>query len=118
MQYLCLMYLDRGLTPPADAVAQYGALRQAMTDAAVFVASGQLQDDTESAVVRIEDDDRTVVDGALDASATAPGAFYLIDCVERNEALAWAARIPAAKYGSVEVRPLRAAPGPVTSSRS
>ena len=42
MKFLCLAYLDRGLTPPPGVAAQYGALGEAMRAAGVFVDSGQL----------------------------------------------------------------------------
>jgi hypothetical protein len=65
--------------------------------------------------VRINDDATTVVDGPLATEGPTPGAFYLIECADREHALAWAARLPAAKYGSVEVRPLRPVPGPTST---
>ncbi len=105
MKFLCLMYLDRELTPPADAVAQYGALREAMSDAGVFLDSGQLHGAEGTKVVRIAGEDLTITDGLLSQAGTPPSAYYLIECADIDTALGWAARIPAARYGTVEVRP-------------
>lgn len=116
MRYLLLMYVDRGLAPPADAVARYAALREAMTAAGVYVTSGQLEADDDSAVVRIDGDTMIVTDGGLATKGTAPGAFYVIECETREQAIDWAACIPAATYGSIEVRPLRPMPAPVVRS--
>jgi hypothetical protein len=112
MQFLCLIYADPGRKPPADAVARYGALNQAMKTQGVFIAAGQLQPTDESAVLRIEPASTNVADGPVAAGTTALAAFYLIECTDRERALAWAARIPAAEYGSVEIRPLRDVPSP------
>jgi hypothetical protein len=110
MKYLCLAYLDRGLAPGPDAFAQYGALRQAMHERGVFVDMGQLASQTGSKTIRVTDGSSTVADGPPHGNATAtaaPVAYFLIDCNGLDEALDWAARVPAAAYGSIEVRPVR-----------
>ena len=108
MRFLCLAYLDRGLTPGPDAAAQTQALGQAMRDGGVFVAAGRLADRGESKTVRMTDGYLDVVDGPPSREgrdSSAPIAYFLIDCADGDDALAWAARIPAATYGSIEVRP-------------
>jgi hypothetical protein len=110
MRFLCLAYLDRGLTPGPDAMAQTQALGQAMRDGGVFVDAGRLADRGESKTVRITDGDSNVVDGPPSSEGrdtSSPIAYFLIDCASLDDALAWAARIPAATYGSIEVRPAR-----------
>jgi hypothetical protein len=108
VKFLCLVHLDRGLTPGPDVMAQYQVLGQAMRDSGVFVDSGQLADSSSSKTVRAADGDSTVVDGppSGDGGVTSsPAAYFLLDCASLDDALAWAARIPAATYGSIEVRP-------------
>jgi hypothetical protein len=105
-----LAYLDRGLTPSPDVVARYRVLGQAMREGGVFIDGGQLAARSASKTVRVTDGTSTVVDGppnAEDDEIPAPSAFFLIDCANVDDALAWAARIPAATYGSIEVRPPR-----------
>ncbi len=112
MKYMCLAYLDRGLAPSPDVLAQYGALRQAMQEAGVLVDTGQFAPETDSKTVRVTDGRSTVVDGPpngerMATESPAPIAYFLIDCAGLGEALEWAAQIPAATYGSIEVRPPR-----------
>ena len=105
MKFLCLAYLDRGLAPGPDVAAQYGDLGQAMRAAGVAVDSGQLAAPTDAKVVRITDEGVQVTDGSPDDRA--PSAYFVIDCADLPQALEWAARIPAATYGSIAVRPPR-----------
>jgi len=109
MKFMCLAYLDRGLTPGPDAAGQYPLLGQAMGQAGVFVDMGQLAARSDSKTVRVTDGASNVIDGAPPSSdgddASSPIAYFLIDCADLDDALAWAARIPAATYGSIEVRP-------------
>jgi hypothetical protein len=107
MRFLCLAYLDRGLSPGADVTAQYSALAQSMKTAGVIVDIGQLAPPTASKIVRISDGTTEVSDGPLADASSRPSAFFLIDCAGLDDALEWAARIPAASYGSIEVRPPR-----------
>ena len=109
MRFMCLLYLDRGLTPGPEAMAQTQALGQAMRDGGVFVDSGRLAAPGESKTVRITDRDLDVVDGPPSSEGkdtSSPIAYFLIDCASLDDALTWAARIPAATYGSIEVRPV------------
>jgi hypothetical protein len=108
MKFMCLAYLDRGLTPGPDAAAQYPPLGRAMGQAGVFVDMGQLAAPSDSKTVRVTAGTSTVVDGPPSRGGddtSSPIAYFLIDCTSLDDALAWAARIPAATYGSIEVRP-------------
>ena len=106
MKFLCLSYLDRGLTPGPDVAAQYGALSQDMRAAGVLVDNGQLSPDDASKTVRVVDGVAEISDGPARTGA-APLAFFLLECDKVEDAVGWAARMPAASYGSVEVRPQR-----------
>jgi hypothetical protein len=108
MKFMCLAYLDRDLTPGPDAAAQYPLLGRAMGEAGVFVDMGQLSARSDSKTVRVTAGTSKVVDGAPSSDGddtSSPIAYFLIDCTSLDDALAWAARIPAATYGSIEVRP-------------
>jgi hypothetical protein len=108
MKFMCLAYLDRGLTPGPDAAAQYPLLGRAMGEAGVFVDMGQLTARSNSKTVRVTAGTSKVVDGPPSSNGDDtcnPIAYFLIDCSSLDDALAWAARIPAATYGSIEVRP-------------
>lgn len=108
MRFICLAYLDRGMTPGLDAYLQYQDLAQAMQQAGVLVAMGQLVSRSESKTVWITDGTTNVSNGppASHSDETAgPIAYFLIDCESPEDALSWATRLPAAEYGSIEVRP-------------
>jgi hypothetical protein len=107
MKFLCLAYLDRGLAPGPGVAAEYGALGGAMREAGVFIDSGQLSPADASRLVRVTDGKAEVSDGTPAAAGLAPSAYFVIDCADLGGALKWAARIPAAAYGSIEVRPPR-----------
>ena len=107
MKFLCLAYLDRGLAPPAGVAAAYGALTQAVRQAGVFVDSGQLSPPDSAKVVRVTAGQAGVSDGPPPAAGQEPTAYFVLDCPDLTAALDWAARIPAAGYGSIEVRPPR-----------
>ena len=107
MKFLCLAYLDRGLSPGPGVAADYGALGEAMRAAGVFVDSGQLSPADAAKLVRVTGGEAEVSDGLPAAAGQAPTAYFVIDCPDLDGALEWAARIPAASYGTVQVRPPR-----------
>jgi hypothetical protein len=107
MKFLCLAYLDRGLSPGPSVAAEYGALGEAMRAAGVFIDSGQLSPGQASKLVRVADGEAEVSEGPPPGAGQEPSAYFVIDCPDLDAALGWATRIPAATYGSVEVRPPR-----------
>jgi hypothetical protein len=107
---MCLAYLDRGLAPGADAAAQYPLLGKAMREAGVYVDMGQFVSRSSSKTVRVTESTPEVIDGPPSsdvANDSSPIAYFLIDCPSLDDAVAWAARIPAATYGSIEILPTR-----------
>ena len=56
--------------------------------------------------VRVRDDEALVTDGPYTEVKEALGGFYLLECASMDEAIEWAARIPGAEHGAVEVRPV------------
>jgi hypothetical protein len=107
MKFLCLAYLDRGLAPPPGVAAEYGALAQAMRTAGVLVDSGQLSPAGAARLVRVTAGQAEVTDSPPPGAGQEPTAYFVIDCADLTDALQWAARIPAAAYGSIEVHPPR-----------
>jgi hypothetical protein len=71
-----------------------------------FLGASPLQPVATSTTVRIRDGKRLVTDGPFAETREQLGGFYLIEARDLNEAIAIAARIPAARWGSVEVRPV------------
>jgi hypothetical protein len=112
MKYALTIYGDESAAAGASpedmqAVAQaYGAVTQEMQDKGVYVAGEGLYPTQTATTVRIRDDERGVTDGPFAETREQLGGFYLIDCKDLDEAIDWAAKIPASQSGSVEIRPV------------
>jgi hypothetical protein len=112
MKYLCLLYLTAESLPPLDSpayaeiAAANGSARQAMREAGVLVDCAPLHPVSSATTVRIRDGETLLTDGPFAELREQIGGYYLIDCADLDEAVRWARTIPAARYGSVEVRPV------------
>jgi hypothetical protein len=81
-------------------------LNQEMAEAAVHVASEGLADPTLAKWVSVRDGQTIASDGPYAEVKEHLAGFYLIDCADLDEAVAWAARVPDAAITEVEVRPV------------
>jgi hypothetical protein len=111
MQYLLLIYgpePDEATPPEAIAamMAQYGAFTQEVRDRGAFIAAEALQPVATATTVRIRDGQTITTDGPFAETKEALGGFYLIDARDLDEAIELAAKIPGAREGSIEVRPV------------
>jgi hypothetical protein len=99
---------------PAKAGAYWGgwtAYVGAINAAGIVVNGDALQPPETATTVRIREGKRIVQDGPFADSKEALGGYFVIDVPDLDTALEWAARSPAATYGSVEVRPVMLPPG-------
>jgi hypothetical protein len=71
-----------------------------------YVAGKQLQDVATATTVRVRNGKRLVTDGPFAETREQLGGFYMIEAKDLDEALAIAERIPSARWGSIEVRPI------------
>ncbi len=99
-------YDDLSAADRAALYAEYGALNRDLGRA--LVASHQLRAPGVARTVRVEDGRRVVTDGGIAATGVILGGYYLIDVPSMDEAVEWAARIPSARFGPIEVRPVLA----------
>ncbi|MEZ6234526.1 MAG: YciI family protein [Phycisphaerales bacterium] len=112
MQYLLLLYEDDAkfeTMPEAEhkgLIAEYKALMREMQDAGVFLAAGRLRQVATATSVRVRSGNAMVTDGPFAETKEQLGGFLLIDVANLDEALAWAAKAPTARVGTVEVRPM------------
>ena len=72
-----------------------------------FVAGEALSPISTATTVRVKDGERLVTDGPFAETKEQLGGFYLLDCKDLDEAIAYAAKIPGAQSGCIEVRPVR-----------
>jgi hypothetical protein len=110
MRYLLTIYDLEGryddLSPDqlqAEIDAHWAIDRDAM-DRGVFVDSAPLQPASSAVTLRIRDGEQELTDGPFAETKEQLGGYYLLDCASVEEALEWAARMPSARFGSVEVR--------------
>ena len=107
MKYLCLVYLDDAhwsACPDQDCFEFAGEL----AGSGRLLAAEPLHPVHSATTVRVREGKATFYDGPFSETKELLAGFYLIEAKDLNEALAIAARIPPAKYGSIEVRPVRA----------
>jgi hypothetical protein len=106
MKYLCLVYLERSklhAVPDRECKACGDGLRQN----GVLLAAEALQPVETATTVRIRNGNVSVTDGPFAETKEQLAGFYLVDARDLNEAIQVAAKIPPAREGSVEVRPVR-----------
>jgi hypothetical protein len=112
MQYLLAIYGDERAVESmpreqmTEVINAYMAFTQALHDANVWVASNRLRPTSAATSVRVTDGRTQLVDGPFAETKEQLGGYYLIDVPDLDAALSWAARCPAARYGTVEVRPI------------
>jgi hypothetical protein len=106
MKYLCLVYLEQQklhAVPDRECAACGDGLRSS----GVLVAAEALQPVETAATVRIRNGQVSVTDGPFAETKEQLAGFYLIDARDLNEAIQVASKIPPAREGSIEVRPVR-----------
>ena len=115
MKYLLLIYLDESWEkrPVAERRQVYeGQVEVAdqLTARGQYLGGNPLHPPTTATTVRVRDGKRLLTDGPFAETREHLGGYMLIDVENLDEALAWAARGPLARVGSVEVRPVREGP--------
>jgi len=106
MKYLCLVYLDEqkwNAVPDSECAACGAGLRSS----GVLLAAEPLHPVETATTVRVRNGKMTVTDGPFAETKEHLAGFYLIDAIDLNEAIQIAAKIPPAREGSIEVRPVR-----------
>jgi hypothetical protein len=106
MKYLCLVYLEEGklrAVPDRECRACGDGLRTS----GMLVAAEALQPVATATTVRVRNGSVSVTDGPFAETKEQLAGFYLIEARDLNEAIQAAAKIPPAREGSIEVRPIR-----------
>jgi hypothetical protein len=112
MQYLLMIYRSEAELGKMDATArrettaEYGAFTQSIIQSGHFKAGDGLQPTTTATTVRVRDGKTLATDGPFAETREQLAGYYLVEAKDLDTALAIAARIPGAKTGSVEVRPI------------
>ena len=95
--------------------AEYGRYTEELQTRGLLVGANQLQPTSTATTVSVRDGETIVTDGPFAETKEVLGGYYLIDVDTLDEALEWAAKIPSARYGHIEVRPIVAREAGVAS---
>lgn len=121
MKYMLLIYDEEqafGKMSQAEMgklIGEYRQFGQAIQASGQYLAGAQLQPTTTATAVRVRDGKRLVTDGPFAETREQLGGYYLIEAKDLDEAIGIAARVPSARIGTIEVRPLVEAGAPATA---
>ena len=108
--YLLLLYAEQ--VSPAEQAKREAELpawmeiNEELDGAGALVATERLHTAESATTVRVRSAETELTDGPFAVTKELLGGFYLLECGDLDEALSYAARLPLARYGSVEVRPI------------
>jgi len=112
MQYMLLIYMNeaeydrRGASKNSELLAEYMKLNTDLQARGQLKHGERLEPTTTATSVRVQDGKVLKTDGPFAETREQLGGFYIIDAKDHDEAVAIAARVPGAKFGCVEVRPI------------
>jgi hypothetical protein len=112
MKYACLIYEDQTLWQKmpkpefAKGMAEYGQFTNDIKQSGNYVAGDALQPTTTATTVRVRGGAVATTNGPFAETSEQLGGYYLIEAKDMKDAIQIAARIPSAKLGAIEVRPI------------
>lgn len=112
MKFLLLIYTaeatdPRPGTPEFDEQMNgYGTFTQEVMESGKFVSGEALMPVGEARTARVRNGEKLITAGPFAETSEQLGGYYAVDCASIDEALEWALKIPGAKQGSIEVRPV------------
>lgn len=112
MQYLCLIYEAESTMPsrPQEEqeaiMGEYFSFTNDVRESGKMVAGDALMPTETATTVRVREGKTVTTDGPFAETKEQLGGYYLLECDDLDEAIALASRIPSARWGSIEVRPI------------
>ena len=109
MQYLLLIYSaesDEAAHDQGALMAEYGTFTQGIVQSGAFKSADRLKPVATATTVRVRDGKTLSTDGPFAETREQLGGYYLVEAKDLDEATAIAAKVPTARYGSIEVRPV------------
>jgi hypothetical protein len=89
-----------------DEALRYREFAQQAAGAGVLAGGDSLHPSSAATTVRVREDMPQLIDGPFAETKEQLSGYFVLDCSDLDEALMWAARIPGASHGAVEVRPI------------
>lgn len=117
MKYILLIYsaeADQANVPEKEQQAymqRYFEFTESLVKTGKMVAGDPLQGVATATSVRVRDGKTMTTDGPFAETKEQLGGFYIMDADDLDDAIAWAAKLPTAEHGTIEVRPLMDIPG-------
>ena len=107
MRYLFLIYENEATSPQDEAeFAKWMDYTERLKASGCWLGGEALQPTSTATSVRVNDGKPLLTDGPFAETKEQLGGFYMVDCNDLDEAIKWAAQIPSAGRGPVEVRPI------------
>jgi hypothetical protein len=112
-QYMLLVYQEE--VDPAEQAERerempmFVELHRSLREAGLLVGVQRLRSADSATSVRVHDGETQITDGPFATTKEILAGYYILECADLDEALRQAARVPAARWGTVEVRPVMAA---------
>jgi hypothetical protein len=122
MKYLLLMYADETVvsnysqedfqavasmqTGLAGLAKTWAEFTQEISESGVLISNSGLAPVANATTVRVRKGKTLITDGPFAETHEQLGGYFLVECKDLDEAISWAKKIPTAKYGSIEIRPL------------
>jgi len=114
VKYMLLVYLDEKAlsdTEREHCYVESAKLTQDLNTAGQYVAAGPLQPVSTATSVRVREGKRLVTDGPFAETREQLGGYYIVEAKDLDEAMGIAERIPVARMGTIEIRPVLDIPG-------
>ena len=114
MKYMLLIYSDENAWTDAERESCYAEsteLTHELNSRRQYLGANPLQPVSMATSVRVREGKRLVTDGPFAETREQLGGYFLVEAKDLNEAIAIAGRVPAARKGTVEVRPVLEIPG-------
>ncbi len=106
MLYTAFIWTD--VSSQADVeLADYDTFTTTAVEAGVMAGGHELHSPDIATTIRFRDDEVLMTDGPFVDSKEQITGYYLFECANLDEAIAWAAKIPGARHGAIEVRPVQ-----------
>jgi hypothetical protein len=112
MNYLLLIYTNEQQYANMSEEAlgklsqEYGEFTKSLVQSGKFKAADRLKPTSTASTVRVRDGKTATTDGPFAETREQLGGYYMVDAKDLDEAIAIAARLPSARHGSIEVRPV------------
>jgi hypothetical protein len=112
VQYMLLIYDDESIwtgMPEEErnaVMGEYFSYTEELRESGKYVAADALQPTSTAKTVQLRDGAPLTTDGPFAETKEQLGGYYVVDVDSEEEALEWAAKIPSARYGKIEVRPV------------